>query len=76
MTRCALIGVRDTDGDDVFVHMCAVGVMQMLAVEVVGVTVMGDGEMTAARAVLMLMGLGVFVVGATDSDERQRRDEE
>ena len=51
--------------------------MQMLAIEVIGVTVMGDGEMTAARAVLMLVGLGVFGVrGATTGDEHQRNDEE
>ena len=71
MAGSAGCGIGGADGDDVFVHMRAVGVVQMTAIEVVRVTVMGYGQMAAAGAVLMLVGLGVFGVrGTTARDER------
>jgi hypothetical protein len=77
MTRRAGSGIDGVDGDDVFVHMRAVGVMQMLAIKVIGVTVVSDSEMTATRAVLMWVGVSVFGMGgATTGDHRQRPDEE
>ncbi len=73
VTGSAWRGIGGADGDDMFIHMRAVGVMQMTAVKIIGVTVVLDGEVAAARAMLMLVGLGVFGVrGATAGDERER----
>ena len=71
------VGICGADGNDVFVHMRTVGVMQMTSIKIVSVTVMRDGEMTTARAVRMLVGFGVLgVCGATASDERERNEQE
>jgi hypothetical protein len=72
----ALRGIRGADGDGVFVHVRTMCVMQMAAIKVISMTVMRDGEMAAAGAVLMLVSLGVFMVRATGGDKRQWCDEE
>lgn len=50
-TRRALVGVRGTDGNRVFVHMIAVRMMQMAVVKIVHMSVMLDGGVSAAGAV-------------------------
>lgn len=69
------VGIGGTDGNGVFVHVPAMTVMQVAVIKVVGVTVMSDGEMTAAGTVLMLVRLGVFGVSTTADHECQRDNE-
>jgi hypothetical protein len=51
----ALIGVGGGHGDDVFVHVPGVGVMQMAVVQVIHMVVVADGEVAAIGAMLMRM---------------------
>lgn len=74
MTGGALCGICGADGDGVFVRVRTMRMMQMAAIEVVGVTLMLNGEMATARAVLMRVGV-LGVCGTTASDERERNDE-
>jgi hypothetical protein len=60
---CALIGVGGGHGDDVFIDMSGVGVMQMAVVQVIHMVVVADGEVTAVGAMLMRM-VRVDVAGA------------
>ena len=77
MTGRAGRGIDGGDGDDVLVHMPAMAVVQVAVIQVVGMTVMRDGKMATARAVLMLVRLGMFGVrGTTASDERERNEQE
>jgi hypothetical protein len=58
--RGALIWIGGGDANDMFVCVGAVRMVQMTAIEVIGVAVMLDGDMAAVGPVLVLMCLGVF----------------
>lgn len=68
----ATIGIRAVDGNDVVVHTAGMNAMQVAFVEVAGMTVVGDGRMTAASAVSVRVAARVLFVsmGAGDNDRR------
>lgn len=53
MGRCASSRVLRSDTEPMFIDMVAMRMMKMSVMEIVGVTVMGDGRMPAVRSVLM-----------------------
>lgn len=56
----ALCGIRSGDGDVVLVAMIAVCVMQMAVMDIVGVAVVLNRYMAAARSVLMWMRVSLW----------------
>ena len=57
------VGICFTHFDDVFVHMISVGMVKMSIVQIIPVSLMLDGGMTATRAMLMGM-IRMFVAFA------------
>ena len=51
----AFIGICGTDGDDVFVHMVTMRMMQMAVVKIIHVPIVHDGDMSAIFAMDMRM---------------------
>lgn len=60
----ARVWVRSRDGNDVFVNVIAVRMVQMTIVQIVDVPFVNHGDMATVRAVLMVM---VLVVGLVTS---------
>jgi hypothetical protein len=72
----ALRRIGGTDGNDVFMGVGTMAVMQMSAVEVVRMPLVDNGQVATTGSVLMRMGVGVFAMGGTTAgDESQRQDE-
>ena len=61
-TERALVGIRGTDGDGMFVHVVAVRMMQMAIVKIIHVPIVHDGDMSAIFAMDMRM-IGVRFAG-------------
>jgi hypothetical protein len=58
-TVCAFIGVCGTDANRVLIHMVAVRVMQMAVVQIIHMTLVLDGGVSAAGAVNVgMIGVG------------------
>lgn len=77
MTRRASDRIVCADGDDVFVHMRSVGMMQVARMEVVNVSLVKDGGMTAVGAVNVCVRTGMSRVRRTRCQrERQRQREQ
>lgn len=61
----ALLRIRGGDFQDMLVHVTGMDMVQMPAIQIVHVAGMLHGEMAAAGTMLMLVGLGMFMVGGT-----------
>lgn len=59
-TGCASVGIGSADFNDVFVHMFAVRMMQVAFVKIIHVTIMHDGNISAAGAVRVRMACTVL----------------
>jgi len=73
--RRASIGIGLRDGDDVFIDMAIMGVVQMSIMEVVDVSIMHDGLMTTVGAVHMVVCFMNFAIrhGAVPFEPHLRR---
>ena len=60
-SKSAFVGVGVADGNRVFIHMVAVGMVQMAVMEIVHVPVVHDGDMPAIFAV----DVGMIIVRCT-----------
>ena len=58
----AFVGIRGTDGDDVFVHVVAVRMMQVAVMKIIYVPIVHDGNVSAIFAMDMRM-IGVRFAG-------------
>ena len=52
---CAALRVLGVDRDPVLIYVILVGMVQMPVVEIVGMPIVADGEMTAVRPVLVIV---------------------
>ncbi|MDT3722385.1 hypothetical protein [Pseudomonas oryzihabitans] len=64
LAMSALVGIGGANGDDVFVDVIAMHVVQVTIVKIVDVPVMLDGGVSAIRPMLMAV-IGVMLVAAT-----------
>lgn len=60
--KCALVGICGADGNDVFIHMPVVRMMQMAVVKIINMTIVHNGNVPTIFAVNMRM-IGVRFAG-------------